>query len=164
MAKSAAALDIPESSDRSVPEIDPARMTLQHAGQVWSEYLVRVPADFVADDLKEPSIWRKAQAGSRNALRKLDRVTVIAFDESWIAEAVVASADSKGAVLARPRITSIPVRFDKLFEDDQYRVAWNGFGYVVERKADGHAMTQPTANAALAERLLVQMYPARVGR
>lgn len=160
MVKTAAAFDIPESSERAVPVIDPARMALQFAGQVWREYLVRVPADFVADDLKSPSAWRKVQAGSRNGLRKLDRVTVVAFDESWIAEAIVASADNKGAVLAKPRITSIPLRFDKLFEDDLYRVAWNGFGYVVERKADGHAMTQATANE-LATRLLVQLYPAR---
>ncbi|TPJ50631.1 MULTISPECIES: hypothetical protein [unclassified Mesorhizobium] len=161
MSKTELSTEIP-AAPRSAPDIDPARVTLQSTGFVWREYLVRVPADFVADDLKEPTVWRKLQNGSKNALRKLDRVTIVAYDESWLAEAIVASADGKGAVLCKPRLTSLPARFDKLFEDDKYRVAWNGFGYIVERKADGHAMTQPTANADLATRLLAQLYPARV--
>lgn len=159
MAKTAA-LDIPTSSERAVPEIDPARIALQYAGQIWREYLVRVPADFVADDLKSPSAWRKVQA-SRNALKKFDRVFIVSFDESWIAEAIVASADHKGAVLGKPRITTLPARFDQHFQDDKYRVIFNGHGYIVERKADGHPMTQATANPELATRLLVQLYPAR---
>ncbi|TGR22403.1 MULTISPECIES: hypothetical protein [unclassified Mesorhizobium] len=161
MAKTEISTEIP-AAPRLAPVIDPARVELQHSGQVWREYLVRVPSDFVADDLKEPGVWRKLQNGSRNALRKFDRVTVVAYDETWLAEAIVASADAKGAVLAKPRITTMPARFDKLFEDDKYRVAWNGFGYVVERKSDGHVMTQATANAELATRLLTQLYPARV--
>lgn len=161
MSKSELSTEIP-AAPRQAPDIDPNRVQLQGSGQVWREYMVRVPADFVADDLKEPGVWRKLQNGSRNALKKFDRLTVVAYDETWLAEAIVASADAKGAVLAKPRITTLPARFDKLFEDDKYRVAWNGFGYFVERKSDGHAMTQPTANAELATRLLVQLYPARV--
>ncbi|TPM33886.1 hypothetical protein FJ955_03895 [Mesorhizobium sp. B2-2-2] len=158
------ALDVADlkTAARTAPEIDPARVTLHHSGQCWREYMVRVPADFVADDLKEPGVWRKLQNGSRNSLRKFDRLFIVAFNEEWVAEAIVASADMKSAVLAKPRVTSMPTRFDKLFEDEKYRVAWNGFGYVVERKSDGHPMTQPTANAELATRLLAQLYPARV--
>lgn len=151
-----------KSAERQVPEIDPARVQIQASGQLWREFFVRAPADFVADDLKSPSAWRKIQNGSRNSLKKFDRVFIVAFDESWVAEAIVASADSKGAVLAKPRLTTMPERYDNLFQDDKYRVAWNGHGYVVERKADGHVMTQPTANEDLAERLLTQLYPARV--
>ncbi|MER9936142.1 hypothetical protein [Mesorhizobium sp. M0088] len=150
-----------KSVDRQVPEIDPARVQVQAAGQVWREYFVRAPQDFVADDLKEPAIWKKVQAG-RFGLKKFDRVFVVAFDESWVAEAIVASADIKGAVLAKPRVTTMPERYDTLFQDENYRIAWNGFGYIVERKSDGHPMTQPTANPDLAARLLAQLYPARV--
>ncbi|RWB77485.1 MAG: hypothetical protein EOQ50_05355 [Mesorhizobium sp.] len=147
---------------RLAPVIDPARVELQHSGQVWREYLVRCPADMVSDDLKEPSIWKKLQAsGSRNALKKFDRLLIVAFDESWVAEAIVASADNKGAVLARPRITTMPERYDKLFNDGTYRIEWNGYGFVSVRIADGHVMTQPVSSAALAERLLVALYPTR---
>lgn len=151
-----------KSAERQAPEIDPARVLVQAAGQMWREYLVRVPEGFVADDLKTPGVWRKLQTGSRNSLKKFDRLFVVAFDEGWVAEAIVASADSKGAVLAKPRVTTLPARYDELFQDDKYRVVWNGHGYIVERKVDGHPMTQATANAELATRLLTQLYPARV--
>jgi hypothetical protein len=120
-----------------------------------------VPDGFVADDLKDPAAWRRLQTGSRNSLKKFDRVFVVAFDESWVAEAIVASADAKGAVLAKPRVTTMPARYDNLFSDENYRVVWNGYGYVTERKTDGHIMTQPTANPELATRLLVGLYPQR---
>jgi hypothetical protein len=148
---------------RLVPVIDPARVTLHANGHVWREYMVRCPADMVSDDLKEPSIWRKLQgSGSRNALKKYDKLLIVAFDESWAAEALVATADSKGAVLAKPKIISMPERYDKLLNDGTYRIEWNGYGYVSVRISDGHVMTQPVPNVALAERLLAQLYPARV--
>ncbi|MER9816493.1 hypothetical protein [Mesorhizobium sp. M0129] len=151
-----------KSANRQTPDIDPARVSLQNAGQIWREFMVRCPADMVSDDLKHPEIWRRLQAsGSRNALKKHDRVYVVSFDEAWVAEAIVASADGKGAVLAKPRITTMPERYDKLFQDDKYRVAWNGHGYVVERKSDGHVMAAAVANPDLAARLLAQLYPAR---
>ncbi|MER9840327.1 hypothetical protein NKJ59_03580 [Mesorhizobium australicum] len=150
-----------KTAERQAPEIDPARVQIQSAGQVWREYFVRAPAGFVADDLKTPSAWRKVQVGSRSGLKKFDHVFVVAFDESWVAEAIVASADTKGVVLAKPRVTSLPERFDQLFQDENYRVVFNGAGYIVERKSDGHPMTQPTANADLAARLLAQLYPTR---
>jgi len=149
-----------EPLERKSPAIDPNRVTLNADGFCWREFMVRVPAEFVADDLKDPTVWRKNQA-ARNALRKYDRVMIVAYDESWIAEAIVASADYKGAVLAKPRLTTLPQRYDKLFEDDTYRVAFIGHGYVVERKADGHRMTQPVANADLAARELTALYPRR---
>ncbi|RWK49423.1 MAG: hypothetical protein EOR47_14190 [Mesorhizobium sp.] len=152
-----------KSADRHVPEIDPARVQVQAAGQITREYFVRCPAGMVADDMKEPSIWRKVQA-SRNAFKKFDRVFIVSFDETWIAEAIVAGADNKSAVLGKPRIETLPTRYDKLFSDGTYKVEFNGIGFVVIRISDGHTMTQPTANAALAERLLVQMYPARAGQ
>ncbi|RVD30527.1 hypothetical protein [Mesorhizobium sp. M4B.F.Ca.ET.017.02.2.1] len=150
-------------ASRLAPVIDPARVTLHANGQVWREYMIRCPADMVSDDLKEPGIWRKLQAsGSRNSLKKFDRLFIVAFDESWVAEAIVASADNRAAVLAKPRLTTFPERYDKLFNDGTYRIEWNGFGFVSVRIADGHVMTQAVPSAALAERLLAQLYPARV--
>lgn len=149
-----------ESLERKTPVIDPNRIEMNADGFKWREFMVRLPDGFVADDLKDPAAWRKVQAG-RNALRKFDRLMILAYDETWFAEAVVASADYKSAVLAKPRLTTMPARYDNLFEDDKYRVAFIGHGYVVERKADGHRMTQPVANAELAARELAALYPRR---
>lgn len=151
-----------KSADRQAPEIDPARVQVQSAGQIWREYFIRAPKGFVADDLKEQSIWKKVQTG-RFGLKKFDRLFIVAFDESWVAEALVAGADTKGVTLAKPRITTMPERYDQLFQDENYRIVFNGHGFVTERKSDGHVMTQPTANADLAARLLAQLYPQRVG-
>ncbi|WP_442577907.1 hypothetical protein ACSBOB_20385 [Mesorhizobium sp. ASY16-5R] len=140
--------------------IDPARVTLDHGGFARRHYFVRLPEGAIADDLKEPGLWRKVQRGG-NALARHDAVYLVAFDETWVAEAIVAEADAKQAVLAKPRITQFPERFDKFFEDDMYRVKWVGNGYRVQRKHDGHLMTAVTANATLAERDLVNLYGRR---
>jgi hypothetical protein len=127
-------------------------------GFCWREWQVRLPADAVADDLKNPAIWRSVQRG-RFPFRRHDRVYAIAFDESWVAECIVADADQNQVVLAKPRLTLFPARFDKLFQDDLYRVVWCGSGYQVERKSDGKRMTQVAPTAQIAERDLIALHP-----
>lgn len=144
----------------AVPEIEPRNVTLNATGFAWSSYMARLPEGMIADDLKEPSVWRKIQRGA-HPLRKHDRVYVIAYDESWIAECIVADADTKQAVLAKPRVTTFPARFDKLLETEEYRIAWVGNGFRVQRKSDGAFVTQVAANAPLAERDLAALYPRR---
>jgi hypothetical protein len=90
------------------------------------------------------------------------RVYAIAHDESWAAEGIVASADAQGATLTGLRILSFPARTRPPFEDENYRVAWVGSGYRVQRKKDGAFVTQPTPSEKLAERDLAGMYPQRV--
>lgn len=159
MAKTALAIDELESLERTAPVIDPARQTLQSTGFAWSEYMVRAPRGMIADDLKQPQIWRKVQSGPRG-LRKFDRLFVVSFDEDWTAEAIVANADSQGVTLSKPRLTTMPSRYDRLFEDENFKVEWQGFGYVVVRKSDSREMTQPVATPELATRLLAQQYPS----
>lgn len=150
-----------ELAHRKPVEIDPRLVTLNSNGFGWREFMVRMPKEIVLDDLKEPDIWRRVQT-SGNSLRKHDRVYLVAFDESWAAEAIVTDGDMKKAVLSKPRVTTFSARFDGLFEDENYRTVWMGSGFVVERKADGHRMTQPVASAAVAERDLRQIYPKKV--
>lgn len=163
MTKTAAAVAVDPlvSLERKTPEIDPNLVVLESAGFVTRSFFARLPHGFVADDLKEPTAWKKVQQSGK-AMKMHDRVYVVAYDQTWVAEAIVASADHHGITFAKPRITAMPERYDRLFQDDKYKVAWCGSGYVVERKSDGHVMTQATANPELATRLLVQLYPQRV--
>ncbi len=156
-------VDDADLTPRQPPAINPALVTMNNNGFAWRDFLVRLPAECVADDLKEPSLWRKVQT-TQNSLRRHDHLYIVSFDESWIAEAIVADADRNRAILARPRITTFPERFDALFQDDVYRVIWNGSGYCVERKADGRRMTQPAATPQLAERELVLLHPQKSGQ
>ncbi|SMH36070.1 hypothetical protein [Mesorhizobium australicum] len=143
-----------------LPEIQANSVSLQAAGHVWKEVLVRLPDGYVADDLKEPGIWAKVQ-GSRWSLRKFDKVLVVAFDESWCAEARVVDADQKKAVLGGIKVISMPARFDALLNDGTYRVVWLGGDYGVERIRDGHIVARGAVNPQHAERLLFQQYPSR---
>lgn len=146
------------AATRQRAEIDPANVKVNHSGLAFRQMFVRLPAGMIADDLKEPSIWARVQA-SPLALRRHDNLYIAAYGEDWVAEAIVADADARQAVLCKPRLTSFPERYERLFEDDTFRVRWMGNGFAVERKADGHRMTPITGSAALAERDLMRLYP-----
>lgn len=145
---------------RQAPVIPAANIVLNHSGMLWREFIVRLPSEFIADDLKEPEVWSLVQRGGCS-LANFDRLLLVAFNESWIAEAIVADAGARHVVLAKPRITQMPEKFGNLFQTEDYRVAWNGVGYFVERKKDSKRMTRPVASAALAERDLAALYPSK---
>src|SRR5215207_10172076 len=92
----------PQPGAPPLPFIDPANCVIQYAGQAFKEVFVRLPKELIADDLKIPELWRKLQAKPGKALRKFDRVIAVSFDESWLAEAVVADARGEIVVLAKP--------------------------------------------------------------
>ena len=82
-----------------------------------------MPEDFIADDSKETGVWRKVQINRSTSLRKHDRLYLVAFDESWAAEAIVIDAIAEplarnkqtqfltaASPTARPRLA--PDRFD----------------------------------------------------
>jgi hypothetical protein len=140
--------------------VDPNTVTINYQGFAFREMFARLPSGMIADDLKEPAIWATLQKGPR-ALRKFDRLIVVSFDETWMAEAYVESATGEQALLARPKIIALSERSENLFNDGTYRVEWTGYGYRVVRLRDGASMTEAFANAPLAERALAGLYPKR---
>ncbi|TBB05131.1 hypothetical protein ELH55_01465 [Rhizobium ruizarguesonis] len=149
------------SSDlRKRLRVDPNAVTVNYQGFTFREIFARLPSGIIADDLKEPEIWKNVQL-SNKALRKFDRVIIVSFDETWLAEAYVENATGEMALLAKPRIVSFSERTEKLFSDGTYSVRWNGTGYDVIRLRDEAKMTDTFANAALAERALANLYPRR---
>lgn len=162
MAKTAIAAEpISDQVTRRAPEIDPSRVKVNSAGFVFRSMFVRLPESFIADDLKESAPWKRVQANSHTALRRFDQVVIVAYDESWIAEAVVAHADTAGVVLGKPRLTSFPMRTEQLYRDDKYAVEFVGAGYRVRRFLDQSFVTPILATAGQAERELFNMYPKR---
>src|SRR4051812_3678686 len=120
---------------RTAPTIDPANVTVDSRGFFCKALAVRLPKDFVADDLKELSVWRKVQQSGKS-LCEYDTLRLIAWDRSWRASAEVSEASSTTATLAGVRIIQTPQRAKALFRDDNYAVVWNGGGYHVERIRD----------------------------
>jgi hypothetical protein len=145
--------------DRKAPVIDPAFVVLNADSFAYRQFMVRLPEGAIADDLKEPSLWTRVQANRNVALRKHDHLYIVAFDESWAADAVVVQANAELAVISKPRIIRFAERLKPLYSDGTYTVAWYGNGFAVKRLADGARMTQIVANEALAERDLGRLYP-----
>jgi len=139
-----------------IPEVDPGSVMVNQAGQCFREMVVRLPKEASLDDLKE-NLWRRVQA-SRNALVRMDRLHIISWDESWVAECIVAHADSGKAVLTTPRVTKMPERYDRLYSDETVKVEWSGAGYDVIRLSDRTKISGPWANTALAERAAMQFH------
>jgi hypothetical protein len=143
---------------REPPVIDPANVSVEFIGLNLRKLFVRLPRDFILDDLKEPKVWRRVQAHFSKSLRKFDEVLLVSYDESWIARAFVGHADSMKAVLARPEKVSFPDRFERLPEDELYKTVWNGVSFDVVRRKDNHVMGK-AATIGAAQRMIDQLYP-----
>ena len=86
---------------------------------------------------------------------------LVEYEESWIAEAIVADATATEVVLAGVRIVQFPQRIKPLFQDDRFKVEWRGAGYVVIRKNDGAKMSDFFPTEQLAIRAIGSQYPVR---
>ena len=95
-----------------------------------------MPAGTVGDDVRNPKIWRKAQASRQSALIKFDEILILGHDESWYARALVTHATSTEAHLAIEKIGTFRAVKDGLYSDGTYKVVWNGSSYIVARVSD----------------------------
>jgi hypothetical protein len=144
---------------RKLPESDPARVDMNSDGRFTREIFVRLPADLVADDLKEPSIWKRVQQNRLKSLRKLDRLLMVTDDESALFEAVVAGADNAGVTLGGIKRTVLVSRQGALFADANYRLAWTGTGYSVIRRRDDMVVREGLGSEQLAVAAIGNLYP-----
>jgi hypothetical protein len=153
------ASETPIPTGRTMKAVDPAFVVVNHAGFGWRDLMVRLPDGAIADDLKEPSLWSRVQSERNFALRKHDHLYIVAYDESWAAEAIVTHANAREAVIARPRLVAFDQRVKPFYNDGTYAVAWYGNGYAVKRMADGQRMSDVVTTEAMAERDLARLYP-----
>jgi hypothetical protein len=144
---------------RKPPVIDPAWVEINESGFIWKTVSVRLPEAATLADLNENrDMWRLLQGDRNKSLERLDRVSVFAYDESWVVDAIVSGASVNGVVLAITKKTDLPPRTEGLYEDDIYRISWAGVGYVVIRKADGVRQTQPVPSYWQAQEDLRRKY------
>lgn len=153
----------PPPPERKLPEVDPQFVAVNGEGFAWRDFMVRLPEDAIADDLKEPSLWRRVQNTPQVALRKHDHLYIVAFDESWAAETVVTHASNTEAVISKPRLISFDPRTKPFYHTDEYTVAWYGNGYAVKRIKDLQRVSQVVTSEAVAERDLQAMYDRKPG-
>lgn len=77
---------------------------MDFSGQLSRRVQVIAPEAMAADDLSNSEIWRLVQGSPLARLQRLDRLLIVAHDEVWAAEALVASANEHGAELAGVRV------------------------------------------------------------
>lgn len=155
-----------ESDDISLYKpLPPKNLQCNNDGALWREWLLRLPQDYGIGDCNHPSLWSSIQGSPMHALRKLDRLTIMTFDEGQIAEAVVVSATSREVRLKLGSVKGFASDVgENLFSDGKFRVVWRGNGFGVERIADGVSMTGDRAYASesAAKQILNSLYPVRV--
>ena len=135
------------------------------AGFAYRNLMVRLPEGMVADDLRDPKIWRKIQIGDMSRrLSKYDHLFILSFDETWFVDAIVSYADQTSAALTILKVGTFREVGKALFSDGTYRVTWTGAGFGVQRISDG-VMTSNQAHSteALAVSALRNLYPKKVG-
>jgi hypothetical protein len=147
---------------RKAPDIDPSGVKVDVDGLVTRSVVVRLPAGMIANDLGLPSIWRRVQNTPVKALRKLDRLLLISWDESVAYSCIVAEAGPSSVSLSVPVKHELKTREQPYFADDKYRVAWSGVRFQVVRISDNHVVSDHHTNEALAIQALRAMYPKAV--
>lgn len=141
-------------------EIHPSDLSFDWIGQNTRHAHIRLPEGVIADHLNSNTdLFRRIQANQTTSLRKFDTLLLIAYDETWAAEALVIEAGSTGVAIGKPRITELPRRREHLLNDGKFKIAWIGNGYAVLRVSDNFQMTNAFANVVLAEKALVGLYP-----
>ncbi|HXF55289.1 MAG TPA: hypothetical protein VNK52_14325 [Hyphomicrobiaceae bacterium] len=148
---------------REAPLVKPAAVQINDAGQIWRSILVRMPQGAVPDDLRDPKIWRAVQASPRSALIRMDRLFVLAYDESWGVEALVKHATNSEVRLLVMKVFEFAGVSDNLYRDDTLEVFWGGGWYGVRRIDDHVAIATGFSTEGQAIEALRRSYP-RVGR
>lgn len=152
------------SSAANIPQVDPARVTVNHAGHAYTTFFARMPEGVTKEDITHPGIWAKLQSHAGKALRAHDEIRVVAYDESWAVCGVVTAATSKSATIWYGKNFEMQSRDRPLYSDEQYRCQWDGAGIFVQRKRDGQRMSPSFTTEQQAIHALHQLYPQVVGR
>ena len=136
---------LPPIDTLELPKIKPLTVKWQSEGFAFRTLFIRLPESVTLQHLNdEPKIWRAVQGDVNFALMKYDRIIAVAFDESWLAEAIVNIAERDSVILAGIRKISTPQRSVPLYSDETYEVIWAGSGYGVRRISDQVMMLPET--------------------
>jgi hypothetical protein len=159
-----AAAPASEAVAPKAPEIKPANVQVNDAGQVWRSVLVRMSEGAVDDDLRDPKIWRLVQGSPFHALLKMDQLLILGFDESWGAEAIVKHASPTEARLMIKKVFGFSeIGVDGLFTDGTLEVFWDGASFGFRRVTDKVPVARGFSSEGQAIDALRRHYPKKVG-
>lgn len=147
---------------RKVPEINPVACRVNWSGGCWKQVVAYGPAGLIADDLKEPGIWRQVQLSPHVRLRANDELVIFGPDLTWRARATVDEAGPDRVAITVESVKPRTSRLGNFPGDEQYRGAFEDGGWCLIRRKDNLRVRGPVANTELLWRELRQMYPTSV--
>jgi hypothetical protein len=137
---------------------------VNNCGQIWRDVLVRMPEGAVADDLRDPRIWKAVQGTPFTALVKLDQLLILGFQEDWGAEAIVTHASHAEARLLIKKVFGFGGGIGEgLYSDGTLEIAWDGSSYCVRRVNDQMIVDRGFSTEGAAVDALRRHYPKKVG-
>jgi hypothetical protein len=158
----AAAVQIEADQEAEPVLVKPGAVQIDSEGFVTRHIVIHAPVGAVADDMRNPGVWRLVQGNPSTALRKFDNLTIFASDEGWMMQAMVSVAKMDSSKLVIGKVSTFQTAGEGLFNDGVYRVSFQGLGYVVERIRDNQPMGHAHASEALAIDAIRRLYPQRV--
>jgi len=138
-------------SKDAVPLLSPGAIHVHHDGMQWREHLLRLPEGFSFEMLLLcPGAWVKIQRRQAAAVRRFDRVTAIAHDESWIArDLLVVDASEQGVhLLGRASDKQMLKPPSDVWEDEFHRIQFGGDGFEIVSRTT-HRRVIPVVYASL---------------
>ena len=120
------------------PQLAPKHVTLNDAGHAYRNIVVRMPQGMVADDLRDPKIWKLVQQTSHSALLKYDHLLLLTFDEGQAIRAMVTHATADEVHLMIESVKTFrAVGQDQFYNNGVLEIHWTGNGYGVRTIATG---------------------------
>jgi hypothetical protein len=138
--------EVETATERQEPTI--SKVQVDKEGFVSRDVFAWAGPDTVADDLRDPAIWKKIQMSSMTVLRKYDRVTVFGEDESWMVEGVVSVAKKDSVRLGILKVASFLEVGEGLYRDAEHCVIFDSGWFYIERLIDGVRVSNGLATEA----------------
>lgn len=129
-----------DTQPRKIPRIRRRDVRRNTEGNFcFSEWFIRLPDGLVFQDINDAQgeIWKDVQTAGGTALRRFDNVRMVAADESWLADGIVADANIDKVVFAGLKRVQLVARIETFVTNDgRYRAEWAGAGYGIFRRSD----------------------------
>lgn len=126
-----------------IPKIKPQNVEINAEHFCWREFFIRLPQEITWVHIHEHAdeVWKLVQSNPHVSLRALDRLVMLTWDQSEMAQAVVVVATGTKVVLGGFKKFPFSGRDSTAeFSDGTFAVRWDGQGYGIHRIKDNVRM------------------------
>jgi hypothetical protein len=161
--KKVAAPDKPASElpDADRIFIDPKQVQIDVEGFLSRRIVVVVPPEYISDDLRDGSVFKKVQASRTACLRADDMLQIRAADNSWRCDAEVISVSDVSVNLDIQKVRKWQAPTSS-YADDRHKVLYESGAWYVIRIATGDRVGHGFATEGMAVNYARSLAPRKV--